>query len=95
MPSGTSPHPQNEFTNRADTGDAGFVPGGNGPYSPALELRTGDDVPEEKIDTSSLGPMPMTTSVKLSLMALRGYLILMVLLVFYHCADLAGVLGKH
>jgi len=54
-----------------------------------------DDQPEEKIDTSALGPMPMTTSVKLSLMALRGYLILMVLLVFYHCADLAGVLGKH
>jgi len=54
-----------------------------------------DDQPEEKVDTSTLGPMPMTTSVKLSLMALRGYLILMVLLVMYHCVDLAGVLGKH
>jgi hypothetical protein len=54
-----------------------------------------DDQPEEKIDTSSLGPMPMTTSVKLSLFALRGYLILMVLLVVYHCVDLAGVFGKH
>lgn len=53
-----------------------------------------DDRPEEKIDTSMLGPMPMTTSVKLSLMALRGYLILMVLLVGYHCLDLAGSFGR-
>ena len=53
-----------------------------------------DDQPEEKIDISLLGPMPMTTSVKLSLMALRGYLILMVLLVGYHCLDLAGTFGK-
>lgn len=54
-----------------------------------------DDQPEEKVDTSALGPMTMTASVKLSLMALRGYLILMVLLVIYHCADLAGLFGKH
>jgi hypothetical protein len=54
-----------------------------------------DDRSEEKIDTSMLGPMPMTTSVKFSLMALRGYLILMVLLVVYHCVDLAGVFSKH
>jgi len=40
------------------------------------------DVPEEKIDTSNLGPMPMTTSVKLSLLSLRGYLLLMNGLVF-------------
>lgn len=36
-----------------------------------------DDRAEKKVDTSRLGPMPMTTSVKVSLMALRGYLILM------------------
>jgi hypothetical protein len=54
-----------------------------------------DDQPEEKVDTSALGPMPMTSSVKLSLMALRGYLVLMVLLVFYHVADLAGVFARH
>lgn len=54
-----------------------------------------DDAPEEKVDTSQLGPMPMTRSVKLSLMALRGYLLLMVVLVFYHVMDLAGVFGKH
>jgi hypothetical protein len=54
-----------------------------------------DDAPEQKVDTASLGPMPMTTSVKLSLMALRGYLILMVLLVLYHVMDLAGAFGQH
>ena len=53
-----------------------------------------DDVLEQKLDTATLGPMPMTISVKLSLMALRGYLILMMLLVLYHVVDLAGVLGK-
>ncbi len=52
-----------------------------------------DDLPEQKVDTSSLGLMPMTVSVKLSLMALRGYLILMTFLVLYHVMDLAGALG--
>ena len=54
-----------------------------------------DDVRETKIDTSGLGTMPMTMSVKLSLMTLRGYLILMMLLVLYHVLDLAGVFGQH
>jgi len=54
-----------------------------------------DDVAEEKVDSSGLGTMPMTTSVKLSLMALRGYLILMMLLVLYHVIDLAGAFGPH
>jgi len=54
-----------------------------------------DDVPEQKVDTSALGAMPMTTSVKLSLLALRGYLVLMILLVFYHVMDLAGAFGHH
>lgn len=49
-----------------------------------------DDVREEKVNTATLGPMPMTMSVKLSLMALRGYLIVMMLLVLYHVMDLAG-----
>jgi hypothetical protein len=53
-----------------------------------------DDVWEEKVDTSSLGRMAMTASVKVSLMALRGYLVLMILLVFYHVIDLAGVFGQ-
>ncbi len=54
-----------------------------------------DDVPEEKVDTSSLGPMPMTRSVRYSLMALRAYLIVMGLLVAYHVIDLAGVIARH
>ena len=39
--------------------------------------------------------MPMTAGVRVSLMALRGYLILMMLLVLYHVMDLAGVFGRH
>jgi hypothetical protein len=54
-----------------------------------------DDVPEEKVDTETLGPMSMTISVKLSLLALRSYLVIMVLLVLYHVLDLAGLFGHH
>ena len=54
-----------------------------------------DDAPEQKVDTESLGAMPMTPSVKLSLMALRGYLLLMRVLVLYHVIDLAGAFGNH
>ena len=53
------------------------------------------DAPEEKVDTSALGPIKMTPSVRWSLYALRGYLILMVLLVAYHVIDLAGFIGHH
>ena len=48
-----------------------------------------DDVPETKVDTESLGPMSMTRSVRLSLLSLRAYLVLMVLLVVYHVVMLA------
>lgn len=54
-----------------------------------------DDLPEEKVDTKQLGPMRMTLVVRLSLLTLRGYLVLMVLLVLYHALDLAGLFGKH
>ena len=54
-----------------------------------------DDVPEQKVDTDTLGPMPMTTSVKISLLALRSYLVIMVLLVLYHVLDLAGLFSHH
>ena len=54
-----------------------------------------DDVPEEKVDTASLGAMPMTPAVKYSLFALRAYLIVMGLLVLYHIVDLAGGFGKY
>ena len=48
-----------------------------------------DDVLETKVDTDALGPMPMTRMVRVSLMSLRAYLILMVLLVVYHVVMLA------
>jgi hypothetical protein len=53
-----------------------------------------DDVREEKVDTASLGRMSMTVSAKISLMALRGYLVLMMLLVLYHVIDLSGALSR-
>jgi hypothetical protein len=52
-----------------------------------------DDAPEAKVDTESLGPMTMTTSVRLSLLSLRAYLVLMMLLVFYRVLALAGLFG--
>jgi len=52
-----------------------------------------DDVPEEKVDTDALGPMPMTASVKWSLVSLRAYLILMFVLVLYRVVQLAGFFG--
>jgi len=54
-----------------------------------------DDVPEEKVDTSALGPMPMTRSVKISLLSLRAYLIVMLLLVVYRVFCQAGFFGLH
>ena len=50
-----------------------------------------DDAAEEKVDTAHLGPMLMTPAVRYSLFALRAYLVLMMLLVFYHVLDLAGL----
>jgi len=52
-----------------------------------------DDVPEEKVDTERLGPMAMTASVRISLVSLRAYLVLMMLLVFYRVLVLAGCFG--
>jgi hypothetical protein len=53
-----------------------------------------DDLEEQKVETSHLGSIHMTPAVRLSLMALRGYLALMMALVAYHVLDLAGVFGK-
>ena len=53
-----------------------------------------DDVREENVDTENLGPMTMTTSVRISLLSLRAYLVLMMILVLYHVLDLAGVFTK-
>lgn len=49
------------------------------------------DVPEEKCSPEKLGAMKMTFTVRLSLLALRGYLILIVLLVFYNVLHQAGM----
>ena len=54
-----------------------------------------DDLPEAKVDTESLGPMAMTASVRISLLSLRAYLVLMMLLVFYRVMFLAGWFGHH
>jgi hypothetical protein len=54
-----------------------------------------DDRPEQKVDTENLGPMAMTTSVRISLLSLRAYLMLMMLLVFYHVVVVAGWFGRH
>ena len=54
-----------------------------------------DDVREEKVDTENLGPMAMPASVRISLLSLRAYLVLMMLLVLYHVLDLAGLFGHH
>ena len=53
-----------------------------------------DDAPEEKVDIESLGPMPMTASVRISLLTLRAYLVLMMLLVLFHVLGLAGLFGR-
>jgi len=52
-----------------------------------------DDIPETKVDTETLGPMAMTASVRWSLVSLRGYLILMLVLVFYRVLEMSGGLG--
>jgi hypothetical protein len=48
-----------------------------------------DDHPEEKVDVSAAGAMKMTRSVKWALFALRAYLILIMILIFYHVFTLA------
>jgi len=52
-----------------------------------------DDEPEQKVDTDALGPMAMTATVKWSLVSLRAYLVLMLLLVVFHVLQLAGLFG--
>jgi hypothetical protein len=52
-----------------------------------------DDVPEVKVNVDELGRMPMTRSVKLSLLALQGYLVLIGLLLAYHVLNMVGVIG--
>ena len=53
-----------------------------------------DDALEEKCSSEGLGHIAMTTAVRISLTVLRGYLIVMTLMLGYHVLDLAGVLRK-
>ncbi|HUK92100.1 MAG TPA: hypothetical protein VLZ81_16995 [Blastocatellia bacterium] len=50
------------------------------------------DDPELKCDVKGLGRIKMTPTVKFALLALRAYLIVMLLLVLYHFGSLAGIL---
>lgn len=50
-----------------------------------------DDAPEQKCSTEGLGHIAMTPGVRISLRVLRGYLILMTVMLVYHVLDLAGV----
>ena len=54
-----------------------------------------DDIAEEKRSPEGLGQMPMSTSVKLSLYALRGYLVLIGIMVGYRVLSLAGAFAHH
>jgi hypothetical protein len=54
-----------------------------------------DDEPEEKCDPGSLGPLKLSKGEKLSLYALRGYLVLMLGLAAYRVAEMAGMFGPH
>ncbi len=49
-----------------------------------------DDAPEEKVDLDALGPMRMTATVRVCLLALRGYLLLMFGLLGFRVLQLAG-----
>ena len=49
-----------------------------------------DDQPEEKCTSEGLGPIAMTPAVRFSLVALRGYLILMGGILAYHVLAMLG-----
>lgn len=49
------------------------------------------DKPEEKVNTDNAEPLVMSKTVKWSLIALRGYLVIMIGLAFYRVLVLAGI----
>ena len=51
-----------------------------------------DDAPEGKVDTEHLRPMRMTSTVRICLFALRGYLLLMFGLLGFRVLHLAGLI---
>jgi len=52
-----------------------------------------DDTAENKCETEHLGHAPMTPMVRWSLIALRAYVVIMVVMVFYRCLQLARIIG--
>ena len=53
-----------------------------------------DDVAEQKCTGEGLGKIRMTSGVKVSLGVLRGYLVVMTLMLGYHVLQLAGFLRR-
>lgn len=53
-----------------------------------------DDIRERKCSSEGLGPISMTRTVRVSLGALRAYLIAMALMLGYHVLDLAGIFHR-
>ena len=49
-----------------------------------------EDAPEQKCETEGLGPMAMTPGVRLWLIVLRGYLILVTLMLAWDVLSMAG-----
>lgn len=49
------------------------------------------DAPEEKCASEGLGPIAMTPSVRISLVILRGYLVLMSGMLLYRVLEMAGL----
>lgn len=62
--------------------------------APLIVIHPLDDAPEEKLNTTGVAPLHLTTGGKLSLMALRGYLILMTILLLYHVLELGGLFHR-
>lgn len=53
-----------------------------------------DDVAEQKVDTAHLGPMHLTPAVRYSLLALRAYMLLMMVMLCYYVLHLAGAFTR-
>ena len=53
-----------------------------------------NDVPEQKCSSEGLGHIAMTRPVRISLGVLRGYLVVMTLMLGYHVLDLAGMVHR-
>jgi hypothetical protein len=54
-----------------------------------------DEEPEQKMSPDGLGTMPMSPSVRVSLVALRGYAVFIIALAFYRLATLGVAVIHH